>query len=93
MPSSRSNMALQVIDDIFAIGGFNSETSICQMECFDHRRNEWYEVADMNTHRTELSACVVKGLPNAKDYIYKHRDMLLEEERQKILKKIGSLKV
>ncbi|XP_021934201.1 kelch-like protein 10 [Zootermopsis nevadensis] len=90
----RGNLALQVIDDaIFAIGGFSSETSSCQVERFDDRRNKWYEVADMNTYRTAMSACVVKGLPNAGDYIYKHRDRLLEEKRQRILTILRALTV
>jgi hypothetical protein len=29
------------------------------------------------------AAVVITGLPNLKDYIYKHRDQLLEEIRQK----------
>lgn len=47
----------------------------------------------MNSHRTALSACVFKGLPNADDYTYKHGDRLLEEERQRILKMFVALKV
>lgn len=42
----------------------------------------------MNTCRTGLSACVVKGLPNVGDYIYKHRDLLMEEDRQRLLKEL-----
>jgi hypothetical protein len=33
----------------------------------------------MNCARAFLSACVVKGLPNARDYAYKNREILLEE--------------
>jgi hypothetical protein len=32
-----------------------------------------------------LSACVVKGLPNARDYVYKSREMLQEEKRQRMM--------
>jgi hypothetical protein len=37
----------------------------------------------MDCARYHLSACVVKGLPNARDYAYKNREMLLEEKRQR----------
>jgi hypothetical protein len=36
----------------------------------------------MDCPRTMLSACVVKGLPNVRDYVYKNREMLVKEKRQ-----------
>lgn len=36
----------------------------------------------MNIYRSALSACIVKDLPNARDYVYKHRERLLEDLRQ-----------
>jgi hypothetical protein len=39
----------------------------------------------MNKARSGLSACVVTGLPNIYDYIYKQRDRLLVEKRQRML--------
>jgi kelch-like protein 10 len=39
----------------------------------------------MNIPRAGLSACVITDLPNTYDYIYKQRDRLLEEKRQRLL--------
>lgn len=44
-----------------------------------------YEATDMNIYRSALSACVLSGLPNLREYIYKHRDRLMEEKRLKLL--------
>ena len=30
-----------------------------------------YDATDMSLYRSALSACVVRGLPNVQDYIYK----------------------
>lgn len=35
--------------------------------------------------RSALSACVIVGLPNVRDYIHQHRERLMEEKRQKML--------
>ncbi|XP_018329574.1 kelch-like protein 10 [Agrilus planipennis] len=86
MYNPRSNFAIEVIDDmIFTIGGFNGVTTIYNVECYDERTNEWYEATDMNIYRSALSACVISGLPNVKDYIHKHRERLMEEKRQKMI--------
>lgn len=60
-------------------------TTIYHVECYDEKTNEWYEATDMNIYRSALSACVIDGLPNAEDYIHKHRDRLMEERRQKLI--------
>lgn len=39
----------------------------------------------MNVPRSALAACVINTLPNAQDYVHKHRDRLMEEKRQKLL--------
>lgn len=39
----------------------------------------------MNIYRSALSASVIMGLPNVRDYIHQHRDRLMEEKRQKLL--------
>ncbi|XP_017775933.1 PREDICTED: kelch-like protein 10 [Nicrophorus vespilloides] len=86
MYNPRSNFAIEVIDDmIFVIGGFNGVTTIYHVECYDERTNEWYEATDMNIYRSALSACVIQGLPNVRDYIHKHREKLMEEKRQKMI--------
>ncbi|CAG5125052.1 unnamed protein product [Candidula unifasciata] len=74
MYSPRSNFATEIIDDmLFAIGGFNGVTTIFNVECYDSNADEWYDATDMNLYRSALSACVVKGLPNVRDYIYQNR--------------------
>ncbi|XP_076094839.1 kelch-like protein 10 [Mytilus galloprovincialis] len=85
MYNPRSNFAIEVIDDmIFAIGGFNGVTTIFNVECYDGSTDEWYDATDMNLYRSALSACVVSGLPNIHDYIYKDREKTDDnEERRK----------
>jgi hypothetical protein len=41
------------------------------------------QAADMNVCRYGISTCVIKDLPNAGDYTYKHRGKLMEEKRKK----------
>ncbi|XP_022920023.1 kelch-like protein 10 isoform X2 [Onthophagus taurus] len=69
MFSPRSNFATVILDDlIFVIGGFNGSTTINFVECYDPENNEWFDAAPMNLNRSALSACVISGLPNAKEY-------------------------
>lgn len=42
------------------------------------------EATDMSIIRSALTANVVYGLPNVRDYIHKNRDKLMEERRQRI---------
>lgn len=44
------------------------------MEYYDNESNEWYDAASMNVSRSALSACVIHGLPNAKDYTFLRRN-------------------
>lgn len=43
-------------------------TTINFVECYDPDTNEWFDAAPMNLNRSALSACVISGLLNAKDY-------------------------
>ncbi|XP_069702649.1 kelch-like protein 10 [Periplaneta americana] len=71
MFTPRSNFATAVLDDmIFVIGGFNGSTTIAYVECYDADSNEWYDATPMNLNRSALSACVLAGLPNKKEYSY-----------------------
>ncbi|XP_049799963.1 kelch-like protein 10 [Schistocerca nitens] len=82
MYNPRSNFAIEVIDEmLFAIGGFNGVTTIFHVECYDERTNEWYDATDMNVCRSALSACVVKDVPNVRDYIHQQRERFVEEKR------------
>lgn len=49
--------------------------------CFLRR----YEATDMNIYRSALSASVMSNLPNIREYVYPHRDQLMEEKRRKML--------
>ncbi|XP_057331107.1 kelch-like protein 10 [Microplitis mediator] len=68
---ARSNFATVILDDmIFVIGGYDGYTTIAYVECYDPDTNEWYDASPMNLNRSALSACVIPGLINAKDYSY-----------------------
>lgn len=43
-------------------------TTINYVECYDAEANEWFDAAPMNLNRSALSACVISGLSNARDY-------------------------
>ncbi|XP_060819012.1 kelch-like protein 10 [Bombus pascuorum] len=78
MFSPRSNFATVILDDmIFVVGGFNGSTTIAYAECYDGDSNEWYDASPMNLNRSALSACVIAGLDNAREYSYhgKARDL------------------
>ncbi|XP_076229001.1 uncharacterized protein LOC116426173 isoform X1 [Nomia melanderi] len=74
MSSPRSNFATVILDDmIFVVGGFNGSTTIAYAECYDADSNEWYDASPMNLNRSALSACVIAGLANARDYSYQSK--------------------
>ncbi|XP_021928743.1 kelch-like protein 10 isoform X2 [Zootermopsis nevadensis] len=83
---ARQNFSAHVIDDtIFIIDGYHGDETIFSVECFNSKKNEWYHATEMNVRRTGMSICVVKNLPNAKDYAHKHRDEIMEKIRKKLL--------
>lgn len=59
-------------------------TTIYHVECYDDKTNEWYEATDMNIYRSALSACVIDGLPNVRDYIHQHRYVITHWEAIRI---------
>ncbi|CAH1959922.1 unnamed protein product [Acanthoscelides obtectus] len=63
--------AATVHDKIYIVGG---STTINYVEYFDPKSNDWYDAASMNVSRSALSACVLYGLPNAKDYTFLRRN-------------------
>lgn len=82
----RSNFGIEIIDDmIFAIGGFNGLATIAHTECYDADRNQWLEATDMTVNRSALTANVVSGLPNVRDYTHQDRQRLMEERRQRVM--------
>lgn len=52
-------------------------STIAYVECYDADYNEWYDASPMNLSRSALSACVIAGLANAREYSYlgKARDL------------------
>lgn len=38
------------------------------VEYYDAETNTWCETSPMNLNRSALSACIISGLPNARDY-------------------------
>lgn len=54
-------------------------TTIPNTEYYNEERNEWIEVASMNLNRSALAACVIRGLPNAAEYSYKHHIICVPE--------------
>ncbi|KDR13496.1 Kelch-like protein 10 [Zootermopsis nevadensis] len=80
------NFNAEVIDDtIFVIGGRCNGKTDLSVKCCKDKENRWYPVAKMNVHRNHLSTCVIKNLPNARDYAYKHRDKLMKMKSKTFL--------
>ncbi|KDR22542.1 kelch-like protein 10 isoform X2 [Zootermopsis nevadensis] len=75
----------EAIDDmIFVISGYYNGTDfVSHVACFHDKENRWYQLAEMNVCRNFLSTCVIKNLPNASDYAYKHREKMMEEQTKK----------
>ncbi|XP_046670050.1 kelch-like protein 10 isoform X2 [Homalodisca vitripennis] len=71
MISPRSNMASVIVDNsIFVIGGYNGSCTIPYTEFYVEEEKTWYESSRMNINRSALSACVCRGLRNARSYTF-----------------------
>ncbi|XP_063218282.1 kelch-like protein 10 [Bacillus rossius redtenbacheri] len=71
MITPRSNFACAVLEDaIFVVGGFNGTTTVPHVESFDSRGGQWRPRAPMNLNRSALTACVLSGLPNCREFSY-----------------------
>lgn len=67
----RSNFGVELIDGlIFAVAGFNGETTTRKVEYYNIRTDEWKEADDMSISRSGLSCCLVSDLPHVTEYIY-----------------------
>ncbi|EFN84959.1 Kelch-like protein 10 [Harpegnathos saltator] len=55
----------------------SGSSTVAYVECYDADYNEWYDASPMNLSRSALSACVIAGLENAREYSYldKARDL------------------
>ncbi|GFS25858.1 kelch-like protein 10 [Elysia marginata] len=85
MYNARSNFGIEVIDDmLFVIGGFNGETTIYNVECYDTQAGEWYNATDMNLYKSALSACVVRDLPDVRDYVYKKGENCAQQQHMAV---------
>lgn len=86
MHNPRSNFGLEVIDDmLLAIGGFNGVVTISNCEAYVPESDEWLEATDMSMIRSALTATVVHGIPNIRDYIHQNRHKLFEEKRARLI--------
>jgi kelch-like protein 10 len=82
MRTPRSKSGTEVIDDmIFAIGGYNGSPNLYSVECYEEKSNEWFEGSNMNLYRSAVSACVIMGLPNVRDYVHRDRDRARKKRR------------
>uniref|UniRef100_T1IMJ6 Kelch-like protein diablo n=1 Tax=Strigamia maritima TaxID=126957 RepID=T1IMJ6_STRMM len=55
---------------LYTVCGPLGSTTIPFVESYDDASDDWYEVSNMNLNRSALSACVVRGLVNAREYSY-----------------------
>lgn len=58
--------------------------TISHCECYVPETDEWLEATDMTIIRSALTANVVKGLSNIREYLHKFRNKLVEERRLKV---------
>lgn len=58
--------------------------TISHCECYVPETNEWLEATDMTIIRSALTANVVRGLVNIREYVHKERNKLVEERRLKV---------
>ncbi|XP_021940447.1 kelch-like protein 10 isoform X2 [Zootermopsis nevadensis] len=67
----------EVIDDtIFVIGAKNIDHHFASHVAYlNAKENRWYQLTNTNVYRSGMSTCVIKNLPNASDYAYKHRQI------------------
>ncbi|XP_028255848.1 kelch-like protein 10, partial [Parambassis ranga] len=69
MMTPRSCFGIEVVEDrLFVVGGFIDLDYTSSVECYDSETNEWSHACDMDVARSNLSCCVISGLPNMADY-------------------------
>ncbi|XP_023319325.1 kelch-like protein 10 [Trichogramma pretiosum] len=74
MLDARSNFATAVLDGrLYAVGGFDGSLPVPSCECYEPETDSWRASAPMNLSRSALGACVLAGLPNAREYSF-HRE-------------------
>lgn len=49
---------------------YKGTTTISFVEVYDPETNDWFDCSAMNLNRSALSACVLSGLPNGREYSY-----------------------
>ncbi|KDR15171.1 kelch-like protein 10 [Zootermopsis nevadensis] len=73
-----TDLHAEVINDMIYVIGRYYESHIFVVNCYNDKEDKWYKVTNMNVCRFFASTCVIKNLPNASDYAYKHRDNLMK---------------
>ncbi|KDR22183.1 Kelch-like protein 10 [Zootermopsis nevadensis] len=68
-------------DRYFNVEMIDTHIVICDCydvsEIYNEEERKWYQASKCNFCRYGMSICVVKDLPNAKDYAYKHTSKLI----------------
>ncbi|XP_021364276.1 kelch-like protein 10 [Mizuhopecten yessoensis] len=78
----RSHFGFEVIDDmLFAFGGFDGISSIAGVEYFDVKTQEWYDTSDLPRSLEAFGTCVVKDIPNVRDYTYQPKPVEKSEKQ------------
>jgi kelch-like protein 10 len=81
MHNRRNNFAAVVLDGmIFVAGGAHFLQPTATVEYYDVDTDEWHEASSMNMNRDGLRACVLAGLPNAKEYFRASRIQEIDQE-------------
>ncbi|XP_034945514.1 kelch-like protein 10 [Chelonus insularis] len=71
MSTARSNLAAVVLDEmIYVFGGYTGSVTTSSMEYYNPKTNQWSNSSSMNLNRCALGACVLSGLPDAKEYSF-----------------------
>lgn len=74
----RSNFGIELIDGlIFAVAGFNGQSTTPKVEYYNIRTDEWKEADDMSISRSGLSCCLVSNLPHINEYIFPRQKLRL----------------
>ncbi|XP_028254449.1 kelch-like protein 10 [Parambassis ranga] len=63
------DFGIEVVEDrLFVVGRFNGFNTTSKVEYYDSETNEWSQACDMDVGRSDLSCCVLSGLPNMAAY-------------------------
>lgn len=62
MIEHRSSLGISILDGfLFAVGGYNGQTTVNTVERFSPRTQEWSMITDMSTERSMLGVTSLNG--------------------------------